>query len=270
MKIIENIRSKLRSAVQRVGFSFSSATSVSELLKTIDMLKPQITPSIELIRVGAKGDGGYIVPNDFENVSFCFSPGVDQTASFELDLVKYGIKSYLADFSVEKPPSYIDDRYFTRKYVGIKSDKYFMTLQDWIREAIGSDDSDLILQMDIEGDELQVILDAPMHVLSRFRIIVIELHSLQSLANRDFNRIYKAFIEKLTMNHRVVHLHPNNVIRPCYVRSVEVHPIIEVTLLRKDRFNDLEKLTSPEIPNPLDTPNLSKSKDVPLNNAWYE
>ena len=36
--------------------------------------------SIELVRVGGENDGGYLVPNNFENIQYCFSPGVADTA----------------------------------------------------------------------------------------------------------------------------------------------------------------------------------------------
>ena len=61
--------------------------------------------SCDLIRIGGEGDGGYLIPNVFDKISYCFSPGVDYTANFEKELSeKFGIKSFMADASVEKAP----------------------------------------------------------------------------------------------------------------------------------------------------------------------
>jgi hypothetical protein len=63
-------------------------------------LKPYATDK-ELIRIGGETDGGYLVPDDLEGIEYCFSPGVAETAGFESELAKRGIRSFLADFSVD-------------------------------------------------------------------------------------------------------------------------------------------------------------------------
>ena len=61
--------------------------------------------SVDLIRIGGEGDGGYLVPNILGGVSHCFSPGVSFTSDFESHLSKtYDIKSFMADASVDTPP----------------------------------------------------------------------------------------------------------------------------------------------------------------------
>jgi hypothetical protein len=39
------------------------------------LINPVITVK-ELIRIGGDADGGYLVPNDLEDLSGCFSPGL--------------------------------------------------------------------------------------------------------------------------------------------------------------------------------------------------
>ena len=38
-----------------------------------------------------------------EGIESCFSPGVDNISEFENDCLKYGMKIYMADKSVDKP-----------------------------------------------------------------------------------------------------------------------------------------------------------------------
>ncbi|WRE24445.1 hypothetical protein KVC27_05170 [Helicobacter pylori] len=42
----------------------------------------------ELVRLGAKYDGGYLVPNDFKGIKALFSPGVGNESAFEEDFYR--------------------------------------------------------------------------------------------------------------------------------------------------------------------------------------
>ncbi len=42
----------------------------------------------ELVRWGAKHDGGYLIPNDFEGIKALFSPGVGGESTFEEDFYR--------------------------------------------------------------------------------------------------------------------------------------------------------------------------------------
>ncbi len=43
----------------------------------------------ELVRWGAKHDGGYLIPNDFEGIRELFSPGVGGESAFEEDFYRH-------------------------------------------------------------------------------------------------------------------------------------------------------------------------------------
>ena len=74
------------------------------ILRFLRMNRPILTDK-PLIRLGDNGDGGYLLPDDFNGVSYCLSPGVSDNASFEQSLFQnYGIKSHLCDYSVNRPP----------------------------------------------------------------------------------------------------------------------------------------------------------------------
>ncbi len=72
-----------------------------------------------------------------------------------------------------------------------------MTLESWVqRKADGRDD--LLLQMDIEGAEHDVLPNAPMELLTQFRIIVIEFHNLHGLFDPTaFGLIKRTFLKLL-------------------------------------------------------------------------
>jgi hypothetical protein len=84
-----------------------------------------VKTNFELVRIGGNNDGGYLIPNDLEGITACFSPGVDVTASFEKDLLERGIKSHLADASVDGPPNGLEVASFTKKYLdGVNTEGY--------------------------------------------------------------------------------------------------------------------------------------------------
>ena len=61
--------------------------------------------STDLIRIGGDADGGYLIPDIFDRIAYCLSPGVADTADFEVELSRrYGIKSFMIDGSVASAP----------------------------------------------------------------------------------------------------------------------------------------------------------------------
>lgn len=155
----------------------TARTALPEATLIDDFLRPYTTDT-PLIRVGDFGDGGYLVPDDFRGIAACYSPGVSQQASFEMDVAKRGIPSFMADASVENPPLQVPGAQFVRKFLGDKDAGEFMTLASWVAETDPDPKADLLLQMDIEGAEYETLGAAPRDLLRRFRIIVIELHNL--------------------------------------------------------------------------------------------
>jgi hypothetical protein len=219
-----------------------------------------------LIRIGAAYDGGYLVPDDLKNISACFSPGVAGYATFEEALLAdFGIESHLADYSVDGPPKGFNPKSFKKKYIGPNSDEQYETLEDWINSTDESD-GDLILQMDIEGGEYLSILACPEHVLNRFRIIVIEIHEVESWGEGNFFKTADTFFDKLLKNFYVVHNHPNNCCGIVNIGGFLSPRVFELTLLRKDRAESLGHCKI--LPHQLDRPNLTDRADLILPENW--
>jgi hypothetical protein len=237
-----------------------------EIQKLINSIRP-VKTKFDLIRVGGNNDGGYLLPNDLSGISVCFSPGVDVTASFEIDLCKRGIGSHLADASVDSAPKGFTPRSFTKKYLGGYNDDTHMTLATWMYEQRAFM-GDFILQMDIEGGEYTTLLCTPPDVLRKFRIIAVEIHNVQTWFTPLSWPVVTTFFEKLLEDFRVVHNHPNNNCPFIEVDGILMPTVFELTLLRKDRTIALDYVT--ELPHPLDQPNVLDKPDRPLPEGWYK
>jgi hypothetical protein len=236
---------------------------IQELLASIRPVKTKF----DLIRIGGDNDGGYLLPNDLSGISICFSPGVDVTANFEIDLCKRGIGSHLADASVDSAPTGFTPLSFTKKYLGGYNDDTHMTLAAWMYEQRAFM-GDFILQMDIEGGEYTTLLCTPPDVLRKFRIIAVEIHNVQTWFTPLAWPVVTTFFEKLLEDFHVVHNHPNNNCPFIEADGILMPTVFELTLLRKDRTIALDYVT--QLPHPLDMPNVLDKPDRPLPEGWYK
>lgn len=264
--IIDN--QALAEMLSKKGLGLKKFVETAQIVENIKLLRP-IGCGIDLIRIGGEGDGGYIIPDDLDGVSYCFSPGVSDIAEFEKGLFDlYGIKSFLADYSVEAPPKNLEGGDFERKFISTKIGEPFITLEDWVdRKSKALELGDLILQMDIEGGEYDAIISASPKLLKMFRIIVIEFHMLDEMIFDRFD-FFGSVFRKITEDHRVVHLHPNNCCASLTFNGVEIPRVLEVTLIRNDRIKDVIERT--DFPHHLDRKNVNNIPELRLPDIWYK
>jgi methyltransferase FkbM-like protein len=252
-------------AVLSAGIAVAKQTDRNVVRRLVSRLHPVVTGH-PLMRMGARGDGGYLIPDDLDGIAACFSPGVDNRASFEGSMIERGIPCFLADASVDSAPIKGDKVHFTRKHLGVVDNDATITLDHWVGTCCPGY-SDLILQMDIEGAEWQVLLNVSRGTLRRFRIIVIELHDLERLMDKHAFAIIAAAFERLLQEFYIVHNHPNNYGRSVRCGSFVIPRVQEMTLLRKNRGAPTGFAGS--FPHPLDEKNDVEGPDLPLPPEWY-
>lgn len=263
--MLKIFKETIRKALGSANVFPTVLTRKEEILRFIEELHPETT-NRELIRLGPDGDGGYLVPDDLDGIEACFSPGVNDVSGFESDCARRGMKAFLADKSVDKPAEENELFHFTKKFVGSVSGNDFMTLDDWVASSLPSTDSDLLLQIDIEGAEYEVFLSASEALMRRFRIIVVEFHSLEQLWNKPFFDLAKRAFDKVQKFHSCVHIHPNNCCVAVTRDGIEIPSVMEFTFLRADRI----ERSSPQtvFPHPLDRDNCPAPPMV-LPKCWY-
>ena len=223
----------------------------------------------DLIRLGAKRDGGYLVPDDLVEIEACFSPGVSTVSEFEKDCFKRGMKIFLADKSVDKPKIGLNKNnyHFLKKYIGCYNNDDFITLDSWINSSNIKKNKDLMLQMDIEGAEYTSLLNISDDLLNLFRIIVIEFHDLHKFWNKGFYDIASVCFDKILLNHTCVHIHPNNYEPVDSHNGIEIPMAAEFTFIRNDRFST--KSYQKSFPHNLDNDNSKERKSILLPKIWY-
>ena len=243
----------------------TSATDQNKLQSLLHKLYP-IACNKNLIRLGPKGDGGYLVPDDLVGIEACFSPGVGLISGFEKDCAELGMKVFLADKSIDKPADQHELMYFTKKFVGTTSNNDFMTLDSWVASSLPTKNSDLLLQIDIEGYEYEVFLSVSDVLMRRFRAIIAEFHKLDQLFSMPFYTLAGRVFDKILQTHSCVHIHPNNCCGSLQKNKITIPRTMEFTFLRNDR---IERTSYQQVfPNPLDCDN-TPNPTLTLPKCWY-
>jgi hypothetical protein len=222
-----------------------------EITQLLEFLQPKQT-NFPLMRIGGAGDGGYLVPDDLDGILLCFSPGSNKLWNFEKHLLhNFGIRSAIMDRLENKPTDLAEEITFNDSWLGISNDTSFTTIEKWISELDSASDSDLMLQMDIEGAEYDILFTLPEKILQRFRIMVIEFHYSHGFANSElFFEYYSKFFARLEKHFEVVHFHANNCCGQWSLRDLSLPVVFELTLLRRDRITRVIGVS--DVPHQLD------------------
>jgi len=231
----------------RQGLVVQEVVPKEKVIQLIKRLHP-VQTQYELIRLGPKGDGGYLVPDCLDNILACFSPGVSVMSGFELDCLNLGMQVFMVDGSVDKPNWNIsEDRYsFKKKFIGCTNNEEY------------------------KRAEFSTIINTSDELMNRFKVMVIEFHSLRHLWNKAFFRIIETVFNKILQTHICVHLHPNNFkgTKGSVITQfgLEIPSLMEMTFLRKDvaEIKGYQTL----FPHSLDCDNTGKAH-LPLPKGWY-
>lgn len=231
--------------------------------RLIERLRPA-SSRFPLIRMGGANDGGYLVPDDLDGIAACISPGISNECSFDDDAAARGMDVHMADASVDGPPSANPKFHFSKLFLDTFNSDTTITLEDFCRDVAPG--ADLLLEMDIEGAEYRVLQSASDALMRRFRIMVIEFHSLTSLFTPFGFEQISAVFDKLLRTHAVVHIHPNNAAPAFNREDIAIPPFLEFTFHRRDRGEFTARPLT--FPHPLDSKNDTQVPDVVLPEIW--
>ena len=223
--IINNVLSRFKLRVRKIH-------NTSEILMILDYFMNPTPIQESLKRVGPEGDGGYYLPASYDQIRGFVSPGVGDLIGFDMHLLDLGMKGVLCDGtidanSVETHPRMV----FINKNIGLQQGQ--ITLEEIVNSEFSSGE-DLILQMDIEGDEYLILSHTQPEVMRRFKIVSLELHSLFRMLDQwQLQNLFIPTYEILSANYDVVSCNTNLVGEYFWFQGRKVPNIFEVTLVRK-------------------------------------
>jgi len=225
----------------------------------------------DLVRIGGGSDGGYLLPNNLDEIKYCFSLGVGGSINFEKELsTLYGIKSFMADGSDDIISFSEKNLFFSKKYISSRTYDNNITLSDFIYSSIENSLDNKILQMDIEGSEYEVLSYESSEKLSSFTTLIIEFHELHKLFETEFLRTCTSIFEKIYLNFSICHAHPNNCCGIAEIGEIKVPRVMEVVFIRNDlvsRFKNKKKIV---LPHEFDCKNMKHLPDLKMPKEWYD
>lgn len=147
---------KIPALAQRTGAKTSFSTSQLRTRQTA-AAQTQQSGRLEKIRVGSAADGGYIQLNDFTNITHAISLGISTDDNWDISLALRGIPVDQFDHSILEAPTNHRLLSFSRKRISVYRSAETATLEDIVAPYFRPGLPDLILKMDIEGDEWDVL-----------------------------------------------------------------------------------------------------------------
>ena len=271
---IKSLKQKITRAIIKIalfyGIIIFNAVKNKKIKEFIKRFRENYI-STDLIRIGGDTDGGYLIPDIFDRIAYCLSPGVADTVDFEAELSRrYGIKSFMIDGSVTSAPFADDNFHFMKKFLGHRTNDDFITLSDWMESVLDGGDDGMILQMDIEGGEYDVLTFESVETLSRFLAIIIEFHDMKRLFEPCFLQTISTVFEKLYRNFSICHVHPNNCCGVTSLNGIDVPNIIEVTFLRHDLVDQFKSASALSLPHRLDRDNVLHYAHIDMPAIWWK
>ena len=243
-----------------------------------------------LIRLGRKADGGYIVDkNIIKKTDGLVSFGMGSDWSFELDYIKINnkVKIFMYDCYVSRKP-YIKEilkylkRFLTfrcgiedlkkrifyyKNYLNFLKNKSIIFYSEKITNSKEKDNEadidkvfsriskikKVVFKIDIEGTEFELI-DKITEYKSRIAMIIFEFHWLDK--NED---IFIKSVQKLKQNFNIIHIHGNN---HCQKLKSGLPIALELTFINKDFQKDNGQYVNYFPIKDLDYPNNPHKEDL--------
>lgn len=232
-----------------------------ELRSVLQIQKPLCNK--DMIRIGKKYDGGYVLLNDFSDDMHVYSFGIAQDVSFEKELANNGLQIYMHDHTIPDLPEQHPNFDFNR--VGIshidEPENHKLSMKTLLEKNGDLANDNLILKMDVEGAEWDFIANTSSGILNQFRQITFELHRLTDIANRE--KILGT-LNKLNETHQAVWIHANNFGQVERARNIEIPAYIEITYLNKSKYKTVSG--SCHFPLDIDMPDCPYIEEYDLGN----
>ena len=186
----------------------------------------------------------------FSGKKIAYSFGINDDVAWDLQMANEGYELYQFDHTINKLPQKNASFHWYKLGLtgGAETDckKNIETILA-LNGHLGT--QNLLLKMDIEGDEWAVFANCSQQILEQFDQITVEFHGLEEY-NRD---LVITALENLSKTHAVIHIHINNHCRQLYCGNLVLPQTIEVTYIKKGLY-DLKKCAS-ILPEYLDTAN---------------
>jgi len=245
----------------------SNAVSQKDVRHFCSLLTPFDVDGFKKTRLGNLHDGGYICIDDLAFVSQVISCGVSNDVTFDLACAALGKPVMQFDNTVEGPPT-PHPKFTFRKQAIDALGKIPNSVKLWdIVDQVGDRSRiDLLLKIDIDGDEWASFANFPAEQLKRFRQIACEFHWSSRLSDREYFSLCLRAISNIHQAFFPVHMHANNFVNFSNVMGVPIPEVYEVTFVNRDLYRPSTRQKG--APTEIDNPNNPEKPDLVLTSPF--
>lgn len=241
------------------------------------LIQPVRSPSLEIVRIGGAGDGGYCMllspppPQKLDSSlekPIAISLGVSHYAPWDLEMADKGYKVLEFDGSIDDTPyPNHPNIHFYKAFVGVSDDASTISLARILAESKLDPSAHNILQCDIENAEWEILDAIVMQDLLAFAQIIFEFHGCDP-DDLQGSILRLRVLEKLREHFTPIHTHYNNCAGICLgVIDSIAYPFchsLEISYLRNDLVPSDARLVSGLASIALDSPCSANKADIPV------
>lgn len=222
------------------------------------MLAPQSADNVSKIRLGGANDGGYVMLDPGKG-GIAYSFGVSTYSPWDWDMVNRGFSVFQYDGTIEKAPQTHEKLFFHKFNITGSATPAAGTrnISQIFADHKHDSESNIILQMNIEGAEWDFFEAITQEQLLKFSQIIVEFHGL--LDASKLSR-YTSIFEKITQTHTSVHFHYNNNGGVKIFKNFCISSLFEISFARKADYSF--KPCAQTYPTTLDAPCVTRVSDV--------
>ena len=150
------------------------------------------------------------------------------------------------------------------KKLSLQENNSEISINKWIEEK----DREIILKIDIEGDEYSILANISDQNLKKVRILIIEFHDLRNLRSNSFLSFFEKILTRLDNYFYACHLHVNNTSKIKNINDIKIPDMIEMTFIRKDRITNFSNKFT-KLPHTLDQKTDLDKNEIFIDQNWY-
>lgn len=227
-------------------FNGVSRSQLDELYGLIST--SHVSRDYPLIRVGSSNDGGYLMAKPMSLFCSVVSLGIADNMDFEIELINKKLVSaiFCFDGSIAKLPAEHEAIDFKSKFIKVNESQDSLSLSQVLA---GIDGDDLILKIDIEGDEWGVLDSLTDSELRRFSQIIGEFHGLGSCNSDQEVGKMAELLHRISVDFHLVNSHANNWASFRIIHGIAIPDVVELTFIKKNVFQPFSESEVLENPN---------------------
>jgi hypothetical protein len=244
-----------------------SPVTQQDVLRFCSLLAPSEVQGMTKVRLGNQHDGGYIFVDDFSAVSEVISCGISNDVTCDLAFAEMGKPVVQFDHTVEGPPVHHAKFEFRKQAIdALGTIPNSAKLWDVVDTLGDRSKADILLKIDIDGEEWATFANFPLEQLRRFRQLSCEFHWSSRMRDPGYFSLCLRAIENLRRVFFPAHLHANNFVGFCNLMGVPIPEVYEVTFVNSKFYEP----SGPQQGGPtrLDTPNNPDAPDLYLGSPF--